>query len=100
MNILTVNTGDEKLDKAYKNMQVHICSFEHFDSFNSYFKGIVKDTDIQKLNEWLLKVLFWEFKYGRDSKHKFDVLLDNLKVEDKQKMENWLENELRKRNIK
>jgi len=97
MNILTVNTGNEKLDEAYKNIQVHICSFDNFVEFESYFNSIVKTQDKEKLNNWFLKVLFWEFKYGRtQNKHDFDILLERVSPEKKQQLENWLKDNLEK----
>ena len=53
MNILTVNTGDEKLDVAYKNFQVHVSSFDKFAEFQNYFNKIVKTDDKDRLNKWL-----------------------------------------------
>ncbi len=104
MQILTVNTGNDKLDDAYKRMQVHISTFNNVEEFENYFNSILKDNDPEVIKKWLMKVLFWEFKYGREegakAKHSFDILLEHLKVEDRQKMENWLKNELEKRNIK
>lgn len=35
MNILNVNTGDEKLDEAYRNFQVHVSSFDKFTEFQT-----------------------------------------------------------------
>ena len=58
MNILIANTGDDKLDEAYKSIQVHISSFDSFEAFYPYFVDIVKTDDQEKLNKWLLKVLF------------------------------------------
>ena len=43
MNILTVDTGNTKLDKAYKRIQVHICTYDKVDEFINYFKSITKD---------------------------------------------------------
>ena len=97
MNILKVNTGDDKLDEAYKNIQVHISSFESFEAFYSYFVDIVKTDDKERLNKWLLKVLFVEFKFGRNEvKHDFDVLLEKVKPESKITLETWLQTELSK----
>ena len=67
MNILTVDTGNTKLDEAYKRMQVHICTYSKVDEFINYFKSITKDKKEDELLNWLLKVLFWEFKYGREA---------------------------------
>lgn len=95
MNILTVNTGDIKLDEAYKRMQVHICSFNKPDEFINYFTGIVKDQNQDNIYRWLLKVLFWEFKYGRtQSKHDFDILLERVEPDKKEQLERWLKDNL------
>ena len=97
MNILTVSTGDEKLDEAYKNIQVHICTFDKFVEFESYFSSVVKTQDKEKLFKWLLKVLFIEFKYGgNQSKHDFDILLERVGSEQKEKLEKWLKDNLEK----
>ena len=97
MNILTVNTGDEKLDEAYRNIQVHISAFDKFPEFQNYFNQIVKTDDKERLFKWLLKVLFVEFKYGRtQSKHKFDALLEKVSAEEKTKLEKWLNDNLEK----
>ena len=100
MNILQVNTGDEKLDEAYKRMQIHISTFDTFEAFYSYFKDVVKSDDYENLTKWLLKVLHHEFRHGRSSmevpKHDFDVLLENLSKEDRQTMETWLKSKLEK----
>lgn len=97
MNILTVNTGDEKLDVAYKNFQVHVSSFDKFAEFQNYFNKIVKTDDKDRLNKWLLKVLFIEFRYGRNQgKHDFDILLEKVKPEKKEQLEKWLKDNLEK----
>lgn len=97
MNILNVNTGNEKLDEAYKNIQVHICTFDKFIEFESYFHSIVKTDDKEVLLKWLLKVLFIEFKYGRtQNKHDFDILLERVSSSDKALLEKWLKEKLEK----
>lgn len=97
MNILNVNTGDEKLDEAYKNIQVHICTFDKFIEFESYFNSVVKTDDKEKLFKWLLKVLFVEFKYGRQQiKTDWDILLERAQPEQKLKLEKWLKDNLEK----
>ena len=97
MNILSVNTGNEKLDEAYKNIQVHICTFDKFVEFESYFNSIVKTDDKEVLLKWLLKVLFIEFKYGRtQNKHDFDILLERVSSRDKALLEKWLKDKLEK----
>ncbi|MCG3675605.1 hypothetical protein [Aliarcobacter butzleri] len=97
MNILTVNTGNEKLDEAYKRMQIHICTYDKVDEFMNYFNSITKDVKEDELLKWLLKVLFWEFKYGRvDKKHDFDLLLEKVEPKDKVVLEKWLKEKLEK----
>jgi 7,8-dihydro-6-hydroxymethylpterin-pyrophosphokinase len=97
MNILAVNTGDEKLDVAYKNFQVHVSSFDKFVEFQSYFNKIVKTDDKERLNKWLLKVLFIEFRYGRaQDKHDFDILLEKVSSEKKEQLKKWLKDNLEK----
>ncbi|MDN5049788.1 hypothetical protein [Aliarcobacter butzleri] len=97
MNILTVNTGNEKLDEAYKRMQIHICTYDKVDEFMNYFNSITKGTKEDELLKWLLKVLFWEFKYGRvDKKHDFDLLLEKVEPKDKVVLEKWLKEKLEK----
>ncbi len=97
MNILNVNTGDAKLDEAYKNIQVHICTFDKFVEFESYFHSVVKIDDKEKLFKWLLKVLFVEFKYGRtQNKHDFDILLERVSSSDKELLQKWLKEKLEK----
>ena len=97
MNILTVNTGNTKLDEAYKRMQIHICTYDKVDEFMNYFNSITKDTKEDELLKWLLKVLFWEFKYGRvDKKHDFDLLLEKVEPKDKVVLEKWLKEKLEK----
>ncbi|RBQ28395.1 hypothetical protein [Aliarcobacter vitoriensis] len=97
MNILTVNTGNEKLDEAYKRMQIHICTYDKVDEFMNYFRTITKDKKEDELLKWLLKVLFWEFKYGRvDKKHDFDLLLEKVGTAKKEQLEKWLKDNLEK----
>ncbi|CAM3513001.1 hypothetical protein [Arcobacter aquimarinus] len=97
MNILTVDTGNKKLDEAYKRMQVHICTYDKVDEFMNYFNSITKDAKEDELLKWLLKVLFWEFKYGRtNQKHDFDILLERVSSDDKAKLEKWLKEKLEK----
>lgn len=99
MNILIVNTGDDKLDQAYKNIQVHISTFDTFEGFYPYFVDIVKTDDHEKLNKWLLKVLFVELKFGRNEvKHDFDILLESLDAKNKNNLSLWLNESLNKLN--
>ena len=97
MNILNVNTGNEKLDEAYKNIQVHICTFDKFVEFESYFNSVAKTDDKEVLLRWLLKVLFVEFKYGRtQNKHDFDILLERVSSKDREVLQKWLKEKLEK----
>lgn len=97
MTILTVNTGNQKLDEAYKRMQIHICTYDKVDEFMNYFNSITKNVKEDELLKWLLKVLFWEFKYGRvDKKHDFDLLLEKVEPKDKVVLEKWLKEKLEK----
>lgn len=97
MDILIVDTGNEKLDEAYKSMQVHISAYDDFISFENYFNSITEGKDKEELFKWLLKVLYWEFKYGRhESKHKFDLLLEKVDLETKEKLETWLDEKFKK----
>lgn len=97
MQILTVDTGNKQLDEAYKRIQVHMVSYDNFESFENYFNTIIKDTDKDTVFKWLLKVLYWEFKYGRESieKHDFDVLCERVSPEKKAKFESWLQESLK-----
>ncbi|WP_044414694.1 hypothetical protein [Halarcobacter anaerophilus] len=104
MSLFTVQTGDEKLDQAYSRMCSHVSSHESFDSFYRYFTQIVKTDDHEKLNKWLLKVLFCELKYGKsEKKHDFDLMIEALELSEPAKAEQlrqWLEQNLEKLNIK
>ncbi len=100
LEILTVNTGNDKLDDAYKRMQIHISTFNNVEEFENYFNSILKGNDPELVKKWLMKVLFWEFKYGRDegasAKHDFDVLCENVSAQKKKELKAWLELNLRK----
>ena len=108
MNILTVDTGNTKLDEAYKRIQVHICTYDKVDEFINYFKSITKDKKEDELLNWLLKVLFWEFKYGRatqngkceeSKKSDWEILLENCNDEQREKLEVWLKQQLEKKGV-
>jgi len=58
-----------------------------------HFNYIVKTDDVEKLNKWLLKVLFVNLKYD---KHDFDKLIDIVDDAKKQELQNWLSNSLKK----
>lgn len=98
MDILTPNTGDELMDRAYTNMQTHINSFDKFDEFFNYFSKIVKTDDKESLNKWLLKVLFVDMKRDNTKivKHKFDLLLEKVDEQKKQQLIKWLDDNLQK----
>ena len=105
MNILTVDTGNTKLDEAYKRMQVHICTYDKVDEFINYFKSITKDKKEDELLNWLLKVLFWEFKYGREANSwreglsDQEVLLNACSEDEKVKLEDWIKTQLNKKGV-
>lgn len=92
-NTLLINTGDKKMDEAYVRMQEHVSRCKTFDDFFMHFNYIVKTDDIEKLNKWLLKVLFVNLKYD---KHDFDKLIDIVDDTKKQELQNWLSNSLKK----
>ena len=100
MNILTVDTGNTKLDEAYKRIQVHICTYDKVDEFINYFKSITKDKKEDELLKWLIKVLFWEFKYGREANSwqenmsDWEVLLNACSENEKQQYEAWMNKKL------
>jgi len=92
-NTLLINTGDKKMDEAYVRMQEHVSRCKTFDDFFMHFNYIVKTDDVEKLNKWLLKVLFVNLKYD---KHDFDKLIDIVDDAKKQELQNWLSNSLKK----
>ena len=105
INILTVDTGNTKLDEAYKRMQVHICTYDKVDEFINYFKSITKDKKEDELLNWLLKVLFWEFKYGREANayrenmSDWEVLLNACSDDEKNGLEAWIKTQLNKKGV-
>ncbi len=105
MNIITVDTGNTKLDEAYKRIQVHICTYDKVDEFINYFKSITKDKKEDELLNWLLKVLFWEFKYGREANSwreglsDWEVLLNACSEDEKVKLEAWIKAQLNKKGV-
>lgn len=92
MNLLTPNTGDAQMDKAYTNMQSHIDKCNDFETFHQHFNYVAKTDDLPKLNVWLLKVLFVQMKRT----HPFDELLSYVEESKKQELESWLESMLTK----
>lgn len=93
MSILNPQTGNEKMDEAYKKMLAHTSGFESFEQFYNYFLKQVTTDDKEKLNKWLLKVLFVELK----REHPFDEMIKVLKSKEPDKANNlitWLNNTL------
>lgn len=96
MSGLNPNTGNEKMDEAYNRLSLYVESFEGFTQFYDYFFKIVRTDDKEVLNKWLLKVLYVNLKQTpQPKKHKFDVLLERVSVENKAMLESWLENKLK-----
>lgn len=96
MNLFTPNTGDEKMDKAYVNMQEHVMKCKSFDDFLMHFKYIVKTNDLEVLNKWLLKVIFVNIKYDSQEKHDFEKLLECVNDTDRENLKVWLRTNLEK----
>lgn len=94
MELFTPNTGNAKMDKAYMNMQEHVNKCKNFDEFLMHFKYIAKTDDAEKLNEWLLKVLFVNMKYDNQEKHDFDKLLESVDIQKQQELRDWLQTTL------
>jgi len=97
MSLFTPNTGDAKMDKAYQNLQEHVSRCKTFEEFLQHFNYIVKTDDKEVLNRWLLKVLFVNMKQDPNEKHDFDRLLGLTNENERQKLTQWLNNELEKR---
>lgn len=94
MDILSPQTGNEKMDEAYKRMQGHIDKCETFSQFVSLMKNEIKTDDLEKLNKWYLKVIFVHLK---QPKHKFDEMVELLQNNEPDKAKNlitWLDNTL------
>lgn len=106
MQILTVDTGNKKLDDAYKRMQIHIFAYEKCEEFINYFTTITKDSDKDELIKWFMRVLFWEFRFGRGTmqnqtvnteiKNDWQILMENISDTNREKLEAWLQAELKK----
>ncbi len=91
--MLTPQTGNEKMDAAYQKMVVHISGFNSFEQFYNYFLKQITTDDKDKLNKWLLKVLFVNLK----RKHPFDEMVELLQNKEPDKAKNlntWLDNTL------
>jgi len=91
-NNLAVDTKDKKMYEAYERMTAHVDSFERFEEFYNYFLKQVTTEDKEKLNKWLLKVLFVELK----RKHPFDELIDLVDSDEKETLKIWLDSSLGK----
>ena len=93
-NLFTPDTGDAKMDEAYKRFLVHA---EKYDDFPSFFDGFMREVKVEDetyLRRWLLKVLFTHLKH----KHPFDVLRE--KATNKEALDKWLFGELEKLKVK
>lgn len=96
MSGLNPNTGNDKMDEAYQRMLMCVSTFEGFVEFYNYFLKVVKTDDKEVLNKWLLKVLYVNLEQTpKPTKHKFDVLLEKVSVENKAMLESWLDNKLK-----
>ncbi|PLY06785.1 MAG: hypothetical protein C0625_08055 [Arcobacter sp.] len=91
-NNLAVDTKDKKMYEAYERMTANVDSFERFEEFYNYFLKQVTTEDKEKLNKWLLKVLFVELK----RKHPFDELIDLVDSDEKETLKIWLDSSLGK----
>ena len=94
---LLINTGDKKMDEAYMRMQEHVSKCKTFEEFEMHFSYVAKTDDLEKINRWLLKVLFVNLKYA---KHDFDKLIDLVDDAKKQELQNWLSASLKKQEVK
>lgn len=97
MSLFTPQTGNEKMDKAYANLQGHVNKCKTFDDFFMHFNYIVKTDDKEVLNKWLLKVLFINMKQTPHAEHDFDRLLKLVDEEKKQELISWLKATLEKK---
>lgn len=95
-SLLTPQTGNDKMDKAYANMQEHVRKCKTFDDFFMHFKYIVRTDNLEVLNKWLLKVLFVNMKQNCKDKHDFDKLLESVNDAKKEELRNWLKTNLEK----
>lgn len=100
--LLNPNTGDERLDTAYKNFSIHASAFKSFEEFENYFNSIIKTDNAEYLNKWLLKVLFAHFKVEQNSTKldeltiEFIQMCSYLKAEEKTKVTAWVKANLEK----
>lgn len=92
--LLTPQTGDEKMDEAYIKLSAHIECFDTFPAFLDYFAGLTKDVDKLNLNLWLLKVLYVMMK--QTPKHPFDRLLESVNDDKREQLKKWLRDNLEK----
>ncbi len=101
--MLIPNTGNDKLDRAYNNLSMHISAYNNFEEFYNYFQRIVKTDDKDVLNKWLLKVLYVQIKATNKNKHDFDLLIEKLRVNEPIKANNlskWLKESLKEVGVK
>ncbi|MFW2427649.1 hypothetical protein [Aliarcobacter butzleri] len=56
MNILSVHTGNEKLDEAYERMQIQMCSYDKVDEIKNYMNCSTRDTKEDEHLKWPLRV--------------------------------------------
>lgn len=97
---MTADTGDSKMDEAYKRLELHIKSFESFEEFYRYFMKIKKTDNDKTLIKWLLKVLFVQLRITNNKKHKFDLLIEKINDKERATMENWFDEKLKKVGIR
>jgi len=95
-SLFTPQTGNEKMDKAYANLQEHVNKCKSFDDFLMHFNYIVKTDNLEVLNKWLLKVLFVYLRQTKD-KHDFDKLLECVDEAKKMELQKWLKTTLEKK---
>jgi len=91
---LAPQTGNEQMDEAYQRMQVHVDKCNSFEQFHNYFNQVLKSNDKEKLNTWLLKVIYVHLK---QPKHEFDQMLELLEKNEPEKVQRlkvWLSNSL------
>jgi len=83
-------TGDEKMDEAYKKVASMVDKFEEFGQFFDYFHSEVKTDNTDYVNRWLLMVIFGHLKH----QHPFDRVYDAADDKTKVKLRAWLEGHL------
>ena len=83
-------TGDEKIDEAYKKVAAMVDKFESFSQFFDYFHSEVKTDNTDYVNRWLLMVIFAHLNH----QHPFDRVYDAATEEKKVKLKGWLGEQL------